>query len=67
MRVYVLLCLMAMALLPYLPSVNADDDPYLQMWMYEKYFNAAPTLSLPSMWVCAIMSFGVFAVGRRFH
>lgn len=67
MRVCVLLCLMALALLPHLPSANAEDDPYMQMWMFQKYFNAAPTLSLPSVWACAILSFGVFAVGRRFQ
>lgn len=67
MRKYLALCLVVLAILPQLPSVSGgnDMDPYMQMMMFEKYFNGVPTLSLPSMWACAIISFGVFAVGQR--
>lgn len=67
MRVYVALCLVLLAVLPQLPSVNAgnDMDPYMQMMMFQKYFNGASPLSLPSMWACALISFGVLAVGQR--
>lgn len=68
-RVSLALCLLALVVLPQLPGVTADnnDDPYLQMLMYQKYFNSAPSFSLPSMWTCAIVSLGVFAVARRAH
>lgn len=59
--------MLALAILPQLPSVNADDDPYMQMMMYQKYFNGAPSLTLPSIWACALISFGVFAAGQRVH
>ena len=45
---------------------NSYDDPYWQMMMYQKYFNSsAPPVSFPSMWMCAIVSLGVFAMARR--
>ena len=69
-KVCLALCLLALVVLPQLPNVAADnnDDPYLQMMMYQKYFNsAAPPFSFPSMWTCAIVSLGVFAVARRAH
>lgn len=67
MRVYVALCLVVLAILHQLPSVSAGDDmdPYMQMMMFQKYFNGVPSLSVPSMWACAILSFGVLAVGQR--
>ena len=67
-RVSLALCLLALVVLPQLPGVTAEnEDPYLQMLMYQKYFNSAPSFSLPSMWTCAIVSLGVFAMARRAH
>ena len=69
-KVCLVLCLLALVFLPQLPGVSAEnnDDPYLQMMMYQKYFNnSGPPFSLPSMWMCAIVSLGVFAVARRIH
>ena len=53
--------LLALGLLFLLPSKSAGgnnnyDDPFLQMLIYEKYFNAASSLCLPSLWACALVS-----------
>ena len=66
-KVCLALCLLALVVLPHLPNVAADnEDPYLQMMMYQKYFNSsAPPVSFPSMWMCAIVSLGVFVMARR--
>ena len=58
----IILCLVVLTVLP---SVFADDGgDFLSQLMMCKYFNSASPLSLPSLWVIAVLSLGALAMGH---